>query len=701
MAIGARITSENLSGKTATVTFIPYTGSTSGSTVNLGTKTIPFNNINTHPYGVYNLYFAEYDYTYTLTVDEPVSNVKSWVYVSKMVNENSYGAAFLNFNDFTATIIDLNVDTNTWSNVDVKPLTNSGYGYHFNGDGCDQLVVFVDASGVEVGRYSGSTCDYNFSAVEGIWITFEDMDNGVFKYFNGENVYTYEYDQTRYSFDLQWEWDAVTSNKSFVGVKYDESQGTDNQAILFKLDGTRTTLKSWSSADFVAYNFYQQFNSDFFVVEEYNPGGYEELEIRGLDGTVLETISLSGETYNETRYGFQGTNKFFYITWDNGNSNIDYKIIHYNFDTETLIETSHERGTSFANFEYNSDSDFYPDESGNQNLLMTFSNWGEFSGSNNLGREVTYMDIMYIFGNQSSFTTFVFADDETKYCNVYFDQQGTNIFRTKCNNGDDIASVLTIMSGSTRVESLNIPVSGYTNSTNDWAIDNKTVYRWYGDSNYTGATYVLINATGGTQDQMTLEFSQAYGNNESNNQYKVFYLAHNTVANGYEGWYINDNTTGFTSTGYYNNQTNPDEYFKPDFLEDSTLLLHNSSTNVGRVLTATGISNQFSLPEWNDVFRREIGETMFAVLYDDFENDYYHIKLYDFDGTLLNTLDTTYMDYDDFYAVGDIFVARFYNDNTGDYDMYMISADNIEYVSLEGNYDTDESPSDYVWWDNW
>ena len=31
MAVGARITSENLSGKTATVTFIPHTGSISGN----------------------------------------------------------------------------------------------------------------------------------------------------------------------------------------------------------------------------------------------------------------------------------------------------------------------------------------------------------------------------------------------------------------------------------------------------------------------------------------------------------------------------------------------------------------------------------------------------------------------------------------------------------------------------------------------
>lgn len=67
MAIGVRILSNNLSGKTASVTFTPL----SGGTFDLGSQTIPFNYLNSYPYGLYELYFSEYDYTYTLTVDDP------------------------------------------------------------------------------------------------------------------------------------------------------------------------------------------------------------------------------------------------------------------------------------------------------------------------------------------------------------------------------------------------------------------------------------------------------------------------------------------------------------------------------------------------------------------------------------------------------------------------------------------------------
>ena len=110
MALGARISSTNLSGKTATVTFTPYTGTTSGTTINLGTKTIPFNNVTPHPYGNYDMYLPEYDYTYTLNVPEPQTDTQLYVHVDKMVNDSYYGALTLNFNDFTASIIDLGVD---------------------------------------------------------------------------------------------------------------------------------------------------------------------------------------------------------------------------------------------------------------------------------------------------------------------------------------------------------------------------------------------------------------------------------------------------------------------------------------------------------------------------------------------------------------------------------------------------------------
>jgi hypothetical protein len=308
------------------------------------------------------------------------------------------------------------------------------------------------------------------------------------------------------------------------------------------------------------------------------------------------------------------------------------------------------------------------------------------------------MDIMYIFGNQTSFTTFTFANNETKSIAPWLDQTGSNMFRARCNNGDGVASVLTILSGSTYIESLNVNISDITN-TNYWDIDNRTVYGLYTDNDYTGFTMTLINATGGTQDVKPIQMVGAYGNNESRSQYKSFYFGANTVANGNEGWYINNNTTGFTSTGYYQWQNRADNFYTPTFLENSDMVLYHYGDNVARVLTATGISQEFSLSAWADNKGIEVGNTMFIHYYNDDANGYYHVKLYDFEGTLLNTLDTTYTSYDDVYAIKDRFVARFFNNSTNRYVMYMIGVDNIESVELD-DFNTYDTANDYIWWDD-
>jgi hypothetical protein len=69
MIQGIRITSANLSGTTASVTFTPATG----GTINLGTQTIPFNNISDYPYGTYDLNVVEYDRTYEIIVPTPLT----------------------------------------------------------------------------------------------------------------------------------------------------------------------------------------------------------------------------------------------------------------------------------------------------------------------------------------------------------------------------------------------------------------------------------------------------------------------------------------------------------------------------------------------------------------------------------------------------------------------------------------------------
>ena len=67
MAIGIRILSNNLSGQTAEVTYLPA----SGGTIDLGAQVIPFNYLSSYYYGVFEMYIPTYDYTYTLEITVP------------------------------------------------------------------------------------------------------------------------------------------------------------------------------------------------------------------------------------------------------------------------------------------------------------------------------------------------------------------------------------------------------------------------------------------------------------------------------------------------------------------------------------------------------------------------------------------------------------------------------------------------------
>lgn len=67
MGIGIRILSNNLSGLTTNVTFLPF----SGGSVNIGVQVFPFDYISEYVYGTYNCYVPIYNYTYSLVVPLP------------------------------------------------------------------------------------------------------------------------------------------------------------------------------------------------------------------------------------------------------------------------------------------------------------------------------------------------------------------------------------------------------------------------------------------------------------------------------------------------------------------------------------------------------------------------------------------------------------------------------------------------------
>lgn len=704
MAVGARITSENLSGKTATVTFVPYTGTTSGTTQNLGEKTIPFNNITTHPYGIYSLHFAEYDYTYTLTVPEPtVEGVQMFVWVDKMSDSDNYGAAVLNFNDFTAEVIDLGLDHTLWNNRNTYFSNESGHMFYFTdvSNSSNRVVIFTDSSNTEIARYSGTTDGFDRGILGDKWTYAEFEDEGVLKYSDGTSVYTYTWDPTTHYIDIDGTWDEETSDGTFVIEKWEISteltgwthNGDGQSYIVNPEDGTTTLFKTWTDGTYVRHKL--SLGCNFIVVETQNlaesGNTYTNLEICDLTGTVLETVSLTGDTYNNSYTEFHGTNKFTTVYYDYDDNTVDYKIIHYNGNTETLIEASHVRGTSYSQISMVGQTDFWPTNSSRNNggVVIMF-----FNETNNtyIGVEVTYCDIVYMFDNQSSFSTYTFAEDETKYIQTY--GQLSDMYRTLVDNGDGVVSFLTIMSGSTRIESMDVFVSGATYVNSLWLGNKSLAQIWSND--VTDVVYKYINAVGIVTDTVSGSLTGGY-NSSMDNEGEVAYIKMNTTT-GDTAFYVYSGSTQMISTSYYDNLVGVWSFNSETKVIPDVLFVWSNGGETGRILTSTGISDELTLPAMG-TWDVRIGKSKIMIIYTDpNDNNYVKFNLYNFSGTLLNSTETTYTSWNDVWGIKDRFVVQLYNGDNNTRLFYLVSENNVTFATIGNHDDEGGMLNDYVWW---
>ena len=702
MAVGARITSTNLSGKTATVTFVPYTGSTSGSTQNLGSQTIPFNNITSHPYGVYSLYFAEYDYTYTLTVPEPGFK-ETFVFVDRMVGSDNYGVAHLNFTDVTAEVVDLGVDALYWDNWDIYPLQDLGYMHIFAGDvnSNEKLILFTDVNLTEVGRYSGTTNSYSYDTLMGKWVTFEDVDNGILKYFDGVNLYEYTWNPSVYYIDIENDWDSTTSDGTFIINQHEIGQWNYNGAgqsyIVNPLDGTTSLFKTWT--DGTTVNQAISPSADFIIVDtrdntqQYSP--YTLVEIYNISGTLLETISLTGTTVNNRNRNFIGTNIYCTVYWDDQDQNVDFKVIHYNGNTETVTQTTHIRGTNYSSVDVMGDDNFYPENSNtNGGVVLSFytnNNWV------NMGMTVDYCDFVYMLPTQTSFNTYQFANGTT--LNIQSYGQLSDFYRTYCSTEDGFFGALTISLSGATVTATDIPVSGVTSVNQYWLID-RTLYTVLTDSGI-NAHSILVNESGQIEQTINRELASAYSWN-GYTQGHVGYVGMQTVT-GNTGFCVYSGVTGFTEIEYYNN-INTSTIFKNDttYLRPSNMVLWNSNSLGFRILTSSGLSDLLSFPEeWStngNYPDLSVGENKFMLVYTDNNLGYTKIKLYDISGQLLNSYTTEYTNgWNNTWGIKNRFVVQCYNGDTNTNEYFLVSESNATSVTLQ-DYDNERTPNDWFWW---
>jgi hypothetical protein len=318
-------------------------------------------------------------------------------------------------------------------------------------------------------------------------------------------------------------------------------------------------------------------------------------------------------------------------------------------------------------------------------------------GWDSVGTVTTFCDFVYMLDNQTSFSTYVFANDTNKSFTPWGIQL-SDIIRIVCDNGDDVLSVLTIMSGTFRIESMNALISDVSQVNYSW-LGNKALIQIF-TNNGNNVTYKYINSVGVVTDEITSALNNTYGANMTNSG-EVAYMTIQRAAGdgGNVGYYVDGNTSDITSTTYYSSTYTMDNFdSQTKELPDVVFLFAGGGGEFGRVLSSTGITDELSFPATTN-FNVRMGKDKFMIVYQDSnDNDYIKFNLYDYTGTLLNNQSTTYTSWNDSWGVKDRFVVKINDNSNNTIIHYLISEETITSVTTE-SYDEEYAINDYIWWD--
>ena len=683
MAIGVRITSNNLSGQTANVTFQPMTG---GTPIDLGIKTIPFNYYSELHYGDYTISSTTYDYVYTLTVSQPYGQNQNYMQLGNVSGETTYSLGFLNFNDFTAEVINLNIDATYWSINNWYPMSESGSLMTFyNGGDNAHLVLFIDTNGNVVEQYSAITFDSQFGVIDGRITYFKDPDAGLFYWYNGQSVYQYTFDPNTESLDIQWDWDGTCQDGSFFFILYNSGNNT-GYSYKVNYDGSTVLMTSWDST--VEQRYYgTYYSSNYFHEISYLISGntLSSLRIYDTSGNELVDLSIASNTYNSWDLQWYGDKSFNIMMWNSTDGDIDYLIYNYNGVTDYVSTTTHVRGVNYTQRTLQFDTNFYNDDAPSGGIFIVLFN-GEGTYHTGGGYEVSYLDIIYRLENQSEFTTYVFQDSGSNDKTFYPYTWGNKNFYTFCSTGDTNSAVFSITENGVNITSTNVSyndINGY--NTN-----------WFGDYfNYSiateGSTYAYhkVFLNGELVDSLGFPTPSGYNIWTS---YGTFY-----ITNYEDGYYVNDQVTGYTQTDDYTYGYTSSNYYTQEYYKtNSNILLYNSQNSTARVLTKDSLSNQFSLPEDSGERDLRIGKDNFLYVYLT-NSDNLRVNLYNFNGALLNSTVIEDNYWSDIFVVKDRYVVK--NNIDGQYLLTMISDDEVKQITIDNEYTSWDMINDYIWWD--
>ena len=638
-----------------------------------------------------------------------VYNGKSMVNLSQIDGSANWKFASLNYgstyNQAVTGIIDSGISTENHL-YDVRIITNGGFMWVFrnDNDNTDWSIVFTDIIGNIIDTYSATVYDRDNNTLDGVWCYFIDRTNGVMKYFDGDNVYTYNFTPDA-DFDVDWNYDGSTFNLD----------GSHN-FICKLVNGTASTYTAFNSAghiDFKTFDntlyymeAYQYFRGDFIVLSKYEQSGgqYIDIEVWSGDGSELIASQILPSGIYGMDFNSYGENKSLMIFYNYVDINTDYYIINYHGDSQTLATSSHARGTNFESYNDLSRS-LYSMEDAKYNTtgVVFFSAQLDY----NQFRKFDYMDFVWFTDNNPSGYTYSYAADNAsgdKLISMYNESIGSDSITIPIS--EDSVNVSFMTFGPTSGTPVIVPSGKLVSDSNQLqysTMEIGTVWFLYNDYSDTSVDAFFIKNDGTIGSTQSVLAANTLGNypywDYTSTPYS-FYTSAGTTS-----YYLNNSQQTFQPIEHYDNINNLSyDYMSADGLYESSLLLIDNSDSQPypyRLINSDSASEVLYFPITTGNWEIEVGKNNFAYVYQDENSGNTIMNLYSSTGSLINTLDTGNTNWhNDFISAENRFYLSIYD-----------GSNNQIYMTSEGG-NNNGSPltvsniyritfNDQEWYDNW
>ena len=597
-----------------------------------------------------------------------VATDQTYLEILKTEGSETWKYFLMNVSGIQTELLDTGISADWSLTFYPAPVQKKGYMVVFYFD-TDYTAIFINTVGTLLASFT-SDDGWDGGAMDGRFLVFHYPVSG------GRNLVLFDgddYIETLYTdvndINLGGGWDYTTSDSQIAARLYYDN-GDEELRLLSMTGDSVIYLKESGSNIQAELSVYSFGNFAVLVLYDNETDFYTSLKIFSTAGVLLQNVDLTSMSLPNQNFNFYGTNKMEVVFYTNS-SDDDFQIYNFNGNDLLFIHDSQPRGnfTDFNTLENN----LYPYNHNRFNPDSVFNILYQYSGYDGFSR-FSYMKITWLFDGDTSYGEYIFNNTGTP-------DKGINPFSTSPTSEsiiipidllDGYFSFLILLPSGTFniIQAVLATEMDNFGSYDIFNVGNKVCIS-YNETGNTTKKYRLYSPTG-----ELLTSVQTTVNSYSNAEFDTMYIYQYDEANE-RLWYFNNTVSSFTELTPAPINFNDDSpfYETEDGLSTGTMYLMDSTVPSVRILQKDSISDNIILPTGSGSSNVVIGKSYFIFYYINDDN-FVVINLYDFLGTLVNSVVTEFNDVWSYAVIEDRFVFTFVSSST--YTTYMITPSTLE-----------------------